>query len=75
MKHLIIRPSVVGDLTSVKGKTATLYGDVAVDWQRTGDDVTLNVSIPANCSADVYVPGESAPRQIKSGKYTFSSKL
>lgn len=75
MQHLIIQPSVVGDLKSVKGRTATLYGDVDVDWKRDGDDFTLDIVIPANCSADVYLPGETQPKAVKSGKYSFSSKL
>lgn len=75
MQHLVIRPSVVGDLTSVKGRTATLYGDVDVDWKRSGDDFTLDIVIPANCSADVYLPGESQPKTVNSGKYSFTSKL
>ncbi|WP_289752946.1 alpha-L-rhamnosidase [uncultured Duncaniella sp.] len=75
MQHLIIEPSVVGDLTSVRGRTATLYGDVEVDWRRNGDDFTLDVTLPANVSADVILPGETQSKPVKSGKYTFSSKI
>lgn len=76
MQHIEIRPSVPGDLTSVKGKTATLYGDVEVEWQRSGDNtVVLDVVLPANCSADLYMPGETTPRTIKSGHHKFSSKI
>lgn len=76
MKHLVIRPSVPGDLSHVKGKTTTLYGDVEVEWTR--DDkgtVTVDVVLPANCSADLFMPGESTPKAIKSGHHKFSSKL
>ncbi len=77
MQHLIIRPSVPGDLKQVKGKTATLYGDVEVSWIRSDDDgsVTVDVVLPVNCSADLYMPGENTPRPIKSGHHTFSSKI
>lgn len=75
MQHLIIKPSVVGDLTSVSGRTETLYGDVKVSWTRDGEDFTLNVKLPVNVSADVWLPGEKAPKMIKSGSNTFTSKL
>ncbi len=76
MQRIIIRPSVPGDLSFVKGKTATLYGDVAVEWTR-GDDglFTINVDLPANTEATLYMPGETTPKMIKSGHNTFSSKL
>ena len=76
MKHLVIRPSVPGDLSHVKGKTTTLYGDVEVEWTRDDNGtVTVDVVLPANCSADLFMPGESAPKAIKSGHHKFSSKL
>ena len=65
----------MGDLTSVRGRTATLYGDVEVDWRRNGDDFTLDLTLPANVSADVIIPGETQAKTVKSGKYTFSSKI
>ena len=71
MQHMIIRPSVVGNLSHVKGKTRTLYGDVVVEWTRNPDGkVKCDVTIPANTTADVYLPGDVAPRRIMSGHHT-----
>ncbi|MDE6186869.1 MAG: hypothetical protein K2G17_01900, partial [Duncaniella sp.] len=53
----------------------TLYGDVEVQWRRTGDDFTLDLLLPANVSADVILPGDAQPKVVKSGKHTFSSKI
>ncbi len=76
MKHFIIRPSIVGDLTMAKGHTATLYGDVEVEWHRDGDGVvTLDVTIPANTTAEVYVPGEAKPRTMNSGKHRLTGHI
>lgn len=75
MQHLVIKPSVVGDLTSVRGRTATLYGDVEVTWARSGDDFNINVTLPANVTADVFLPGQIQPVAVSSGKHTLSSKI
>lgn len=83
LKHLIIKPEPVGDLKFVKASTQTLYGKVTVEWKRepihptaqsgqTADNFTLNISIPVNCSADVYLPNEKEAKTVKSGNYTFS---
>lgn len=71
-QHFVIRPEVVGDMKFVKASTETLYGKIAVEWKRDGNNFTLNISIPMNCSADVYLPNEKEPKTVKSGNYTFS---
>lgn len=68
-----IRPCPVGDLTFVRGSTTTLYGKVGVEWERKGEAFTLNVTIPANCTAAVYLPGEHEPRKVGSGKHQFKA--
>lgn len=75
MQHLLIQPSVVGDLTSVHGRTATLYGDVDVAWARNGDDFSINITLPANVTADVFLPGQLSPVKVSSGRHTLSSKI
>lgn len=75
MQHIVIKPSVVGDLTGVSGRVPTLYGDVEVRWRRDGDDFTMEVILPVNVSADVYLPGQAQPKFVKSGHHTLSTKL
>lgn len=76
MKHLVIAPSVVGDLTSVDCRTSTLYGDVEVSWTRSeSGDFALTLTLPANVSADVIMPGASVPVKVTSGKHTLTSNL
>jgi alpha-L-rhamnosidase len=75
MKHLIIKPEPVGDLKFVKASTQTLFGKVAVDWKREADKFTLQVVIPANCTADVYLPGEKEPKKVSFGNYTFEKEI
>ncbi len=67
-RHIIIRPSFIKDLNWVKGEYNSVNGMIRSEWMRKGNTVELNVSIPANTSATVYVNGK---QEIKSGKYSF----
>lgn len=74
-QQIEIRPCPVGDLTYVCGSTETLYGKVGVEWERKGECFTLRVTVPVNCIAVVYLPGEQSPREVTSGKHTFTSSI
>ena len=67
-KHIIIRPRPVGDLAWVKTHHDSIYGRIAVDWQRDGEKLTLNVTIPANTTATVFVPATDATNVTESGQ-------
>lgn len=66
MRHLLIEPTLVGDLTHVKAATTTLYGRVEVE--RRGDSVS--VSIPVGCDATVVLPSGKRV-EVGSGVYNF----
>lgn len=55
-KHAIIRPAFVEGIDFVNGSHDTLYGPIQSNWQRTTEGVTMEVAIPANTTATVYVP-------------------
>ena len=75
MRHMILCPQPVGDLTSASGKVATLYGDVRLSWTKKDGVFTYDVDLPANTSATVYLPGETEPVEIKSGHHKLTSKI
>jgi hypothetical protein len=58
-KKIIINPQIVGDVTWVKASYNSIRGKIVSDWKRGGGGFTLNVSIPANTTAMVYVPAKS----------------
>ena len=61
-KHAIISPMTGGGLTYVQSSYDSLYGDVAVRWERQGNAVTLTVTVPVNTSATILLEeGASAP--------------
>jgi alpha-L-rhamnosidase len=55
-KHIVIRPRPVGDLAWVRAKTESSFGPVASAWRKDGPTLTLNVTVPVNTTATVYVP-------------------
>ena len=68
-QKFIIAPQPVGDLKYVKASYETLYGTIVVDWTSQNGTFTLNISVPVNTTAVVYLPGEKEPKEIQSGTY------
>lgn len=72
-QKFVIAPKPVGDLKYIKSSYETLYGTIAVDWTRQEGTFTLNISVPVNTTAVVYLPGEKEPKEVQSGTYKFTS--
>ncbi|MBT7700097.1 MAG: family 78 glycoside hydrolase catalytic domain [Verrucomicrobia bacterium] len=58
-KHAIIRPAFVDGIDYVNASHDTLYGTIQSNWRRSADGVTMDVIIPANSTATVYVPAKA----------------
>ncbi len=54
-----IEPEVVGDLTAAQTQYDSAYGIIATDWKKTADGFQLDVTIPVNTTAVVYLPAAS----------------
>ncbi len=57
-KHIIIRPTVTGDLRFVRASHDSPHGFIASGWELGPDQLSLNVSIPVNSTATIYVPAK-----------------
>ena len=57
-QHFIVKPSVVGDLTFVKGKYHSIHGDIVSDWRIENGTFKLTVTVPPGTTATVFVPGD-----------------
>ena len=55
-KHIIMRPNVVGDLTSAKGVYDSVRGFIVSDWKLEDGKFVWKIVIPANTTATVSVP-------------------
>jgi alpha-L-rhamnosidase len=66
-KKIIVRPRP-GKITSAKASYNSINGKIATDWKLEGGTFTLDVTIPANTTATVYVPAKSAEAVTESGR-------
>jgi alpha-L-rhamnosidase len=55
-RALVIQPKVVGDLTFVKGSYRTPHGLARSEWTRDDRRLRLSVQVPANTTAEIWVP-------------------
>ncbi|MGH3392044.1 MAG: family 78 glycoside hydrolase catalytic domain [Actinomadura sp.] len=60
---LIYQPKPVGDLRSAHGSYHTPYGIARSSWTKSGGSFHLNITVPANTTAEVWVP-TSKPQAI-----------
>jgi alpha-L-rhamnosidase len=67
-KKIIINPQPVGDLTRVEASYKSIRGKIESEWKHEGDKFTLEVTIPANTTATVYVPAKSADAVTEGGR-------
>jgi len=59
-KKIVINPQPVGDVTWAKASYNSIRGKIVSDWKRDGGKFTLQVTIPANTTATVFIPAKSA---------------
>lgn len=55
-KHIKIQPHTGGGLTHAAATLQTYYGTVSSSWSTNGNDLTMDVEIPANTKADIFLP-------------------
>ena len=67
-KCIIIKPAVVGDLSWVKCSYPSLRGLIVSNWRREGGKLRLEVDIPPNTTATVYVPAAQSAAVTESGQ-------
>jgi alpha-L-rhamnosidase len=67
-KHIMIHPILLGDLQFVRAWRECPYGRIVSHWKREGDTLIMNVTIPANTTATVYVPARDASQVTEEGK-------
>jgi hypothetical protein len=66
-EHFVIRPYPGGGLTFAKGSYNSIRGKIESSWRVEGSGFKLDVTIPANTSATIYVPAKSAESVLEGG--------
>ena len=54
-QKIIIKPQPAGDLTWAKGNYRSIRGLIASNWKKSNNEFELNISIPANTTAEVWI--------------------
>jgi len=67
-EHFVIRPRPGGGLKWAKGSYDSIRGKIEVSWRIAESKLRLDVTIPANTTATVYVPAKSDARVMEGGK-------
>lgn len=67
-KRIIIHPRPLGDLKWVRAEHDSMYGRIKSSWHKDGNKFSLDVTVPANTTATVYVPATSVEAVTESGK-------
>jgi alpha-L-rhamnosidase len=58
-KHFTLRPGVVKSVDWVKCQYQSPYGTIVSNWSKKDDVLTMDVTVPVNTTATVYVPGNN----------------
>jgi alpha-L-rhamnosidase len=69
-KQFIIRPYPGGGLEYAQAAYQSIHGAIESRWHRQGKTLTLNVVIPANTRARVYVPSDAGTPVLENGTPT-----
>ena len=67
-RKLLIQPEVDPSMDFLEGSYNSINGEIATRWERKKKNLTLEVTIPANTSAKVYVPAIDEKSVKESGK-------
>jgi alpha-L-rhamnosidase len=62
-----IRPRPGGGLTWAKGSYHSIRGTIESSWRLAGDALTIEVRVPPNTVAEVFVPAKTAERVTEGG--------
>jgi alpha-L-rhamnosidase len=66
-RHILIHPYPAGDLSFVEASHQSPYGKIAAAWKRGGGSFALDLTIPPNTSATVWLPAKDAGAVKESG--------
>lgn len=66
--HFRIEPKPGGHFKFAKASYNSVYGKVESGWERKGSKLEFSITIPANCTAKICLPGRE-PETVGAGVY------
>jgi alpha-L-rhamnosidase len=73
-KRITLKPQIVGDLRGANVSYGSPYGRIVSHWTREGNNLAMEVTIPANTTARVYVPAKDETGVTESGQPAVKAK-
>lgn len=73
-KHIKVKPHIGGGFTNASATLQTYYGPLSSGWKVDNDKILMDVVIPANTMATVYVPAKDASAIAENGGAVASAK-
>lgn len=70
-KKFEIRPMFIKGITEVKASFDSVYGLIRSEWKCQNKQITLEVEVPANTTAVLYMPEKTEPVMLGSGIYHY----
>jgi len=67
-KNMEIRPAIVGNIAQASGSYQSPYGQIRSSWKATDQSFNLDVKIPVNTTALIYIPNTGNKTVHESGK-------
>jgi alpha-L-rhamnosidase len=74
-KKIKIRPQSVGNIKWAKGTFHSPYGWITTDWHKYKDHFVLQVQIPANSAANVYLPAIASSKIFENNVMLKASRI
>ena len=72
-RQIEIRPHPGGGLTFARARHRTPYGTVACSWRLEEAEMTVEIEVPPNSTANVFLPGEQhGSKRVGSGSYRWT---
>jgi alpha-L-rhamnosidase len=67
-KHIRIKPLIGSDFTNAAATLETYYGKLSSSWKITEDKLVMDIEIPVNTKARIYVPATDPSKILEAGK-------
>lgn len=73
-KHIHVQPHPGGGFSNATASLQTYYGKATSGWEIKDGQIYFTIEVPANTTADIYLPAESADKISEEGKPLNSDK-
>ncbi|MBD7971211.1 family 78 glycoside hydrolase catalytic domain [Paenibacillus gallinarum] len=70
-KKILIKPQFVKGITFVDASFDSVYGEIKSKWSCENKQIQIDIEIPANTTAVLYLPEQDEPIEVGSGSYHY----